>query len=68
MKYEILHIFLHDSENYYDNSSEAWIEWSLDRPFSHTQKIEDEYHFVIDCPIYNNSRKICYQKISELCS
>jgi hypothetical protein len=33
-----------------------------------TQKIEDEYHFLIDCPIYNNSRKICYQKISELCS
>ena len=31
-------------------------------------KIEDEYHFLIDCPIYNNSRKICYQKISELCS
>jgi hypothetical protein len=27
------------------------------------QKIEDEYHFLIDCPIYNNSRKICYQKI-----
>jgi DNA modification methylase len=22
-----------------------------------TQKIEDEYHFLIDCPIYNNSRK-----------
>ena len=33
-----------------------------------TLKIEDEYHFLIDCPIYNNSRKICYQKISELCS
>jgi hypothetical protein len=33
-----------------------------------TQKIEDEYHFLIDCHIYNNSRKICYQKISELCS
>ena len=33
-----------------------------------TQKIEDEYHFLIDCPIYNNSRKICYHKISELCS
>ena len=32
-----------------------------------TQKIVDEYHFLIDCPIYNNSRKICYQKISELC-
>ena len=32
-----------------------------------TLKIEDEYHFLIDCPIYNNSRKICYQKISELC-
>jgi hypothetical protein len=32
------------------------------------QKIEDEYNFVIDCPIYNSSRKICYQKISELCS
>jgi hypothetical protein len=32
------------------------------------QTIEDEYHFLIDCPIYNNSRKICYQKISELCS
>jgi hypothetical protein len=29
-----------------------------------TQKIEDEYNFLIDCPIYNNSRKICYQKIS----
>jgi hypothetical protein len=37
-----------------------------------TQKIEEEYHFLIDCPIpvynINNSRKICYQKISELCS
>ena len=33
-----------------------------------TQTIEDEYHFLIDCPIYNSSRKICYQKISELCS
>ena len=33
-----------------------------------TQKIEDEYHFLIDCLIYNNSRKFCYQKISELCS
>jgi hypothetical protein len=33
-----------------------------------TQTIEDEYHFLIDCPIYDNSRKICYQKISELCS
>jgi hypothetical protein len=33
-----------------------------------TQKIEDEYHFLIHCPIYNSSRKICYQKISELCS
>jgi hypothetical protein len=32
-----------------------------------TLKIEDEYHFLIDCPIYNNSRKICHQKISELC-
>jgi hypothetical protein len=21
-----------------------------------TQKIEDEYHFLIDCPIYNNSK------------
>ena len=30
-----------------------------------TQKNEDEYHFLIDCPIYNSSRKICYQKISE---
>ena len=28
-----------------------------------TQKIEDEYHFLIDCPIYNSSRKICYQKM-----
>ena len=33
-----------------------------------TQKIEDEYHFLIDCAIYNSSRKICYPKISELCS
>ena len=33
-----------------------------------TQKIEDEYHVLINCPIYNSSRKICYQKISELCS
>ena len=33
-----------------------------------TQKIEDEYHVLIDCPIYNNSIKICYQKILELCS
>ena len=38
----------------------VWSFWSL--------KIEDEYHFLIDCPIYNSSRKICYQKISELCS
>jgi hypothetical protein len=33
-----------------------------------TQKIEDEYHFLIDCHIYHNGRKICYPKISELCS
>jgi hypothetical protein len=32
------------------------------------QKIEDEHHFLIDCSIYNNSRKICYQKMSELCT
>jgi hypothetical protein len=27
-----------------------------------TQQIEDAYNFLIDCPIYNNSRKICYHK------
>jgi hypothetical protein len=48
---------------YKNLETEEWL-WKL----CITQKIEDKYHFLIDCPIYNNRRKICYQKISELCS
>ncbi len=32
--------------------------------FCNTHKIEDEYHFVMYCPLYANKRKLLFAKLS----
>jgi hypothetical protein len=59
------------------NNLIQWLKWleTYKDTCKHTQKtkhenifvIEDEKHFIVDCPLYENVRVKCFDKVIDLC-
>ena len=40
--------------------------WLMNKDYGHPHKVEDEEHFLIECPTYEEERKSLFESVSKL--